>query len=111
MVNKMKCPLCGGKLRKGKIEECMFGVSLGRFPAEICAKCGESFTDGPTTRLIEQAAKKKGIWGLGMRTKIAKAGNSLVVRIPKKLAVFLRLTQGKETYLHPEDHKLVIETV
>ena len=107
----MKCPICEkGKLKKGYIEEKLFGIYLGKFPAEICAYCGESFTDEATTRKIEEIAKVKGIWGLGMKTKIAKAGNSLIVRIPKKLADFLKLKQGKETFIHPEDYKLVIES-
>ncbi len=56
----MKCPICKkGILKKGKIKEEMFGVYLGKFPAEICSKCGESFTDEETTRKIEKAAKKK----------------------------------------------------
>ena len=60
----MKCPICEkGYLKKGKIHETMFGVYLGDFPAEICSKCNESFTDEKTTRAIEKAAKKKGIWG------------------------------------------------
>ena len=106
----LTCPICGkGKLKKSFIEERMFGIFLGKFLAEICSNCGESFTDEATTKKIEEAAKAKGIWGLGIKTKIAKAGNSLVVRIPKKLADFLKLKQGRETFIHPEDHKLVIE--
>lgn len=64
----MKCPVCEkGELKKGKIKESMFRVYLGEFPAEICSKCHESFTDSETTRKIEEAAKKKGIWGLGKK--------------------------------------------
>ena len=107
---KMKCPVCGkGELKKGKIKEEMFGVYLGEFPAEICNKCNESFTDEKTTRLIEDAAKKKGIWGLGKKTKITKTGNSLAVRIPQEIAKFLNLKDGKEAYIHPEGNRLVIE--
>lgn len=62
----------------------MFGVCLGEFPAKICESCKESFTDEVTTKRIEEAAKEKGIWGLGKRTKIARSGNSLAVHIPKK---------------------------
>lgn len=87
----------------------MFGIYLGKFPAEICTKCGESFTDSATTKKIEDAAKKKGIWGLSAITKITKTGNSLAVRIPKKIVDYLKLKDGKEAYIHPEDHKLVIE--
>ena len=58
---------------------------------------------------IEALAKAKGIWGLGKKTTIARTGNSLAVRIPKDIAVYLHLTEGKEVYIHPESKKLVIE--
>ncbi|MBI2650301.1 AbrB/MazE/SpoVT family DNA-binding domain-containing protein [Candidatus Woesearchaeota archaeon] len=55
-------------------------------------------------------ARKKGVWGLGKKTKITKTGNSLAVRIPKEIANFLNLKEGKEAYMHPEkDNKLIIE--
>lgn len=108
---KMKCPICEkGSLRKGKIREHMFGIYLGEFPAEICNKCNESFTDAETTRKIEEIAKKKGIFGLEKKTKITKTGNSLAVRIPKEIANFLKLKEGKDAYIHPEGKKLVIES-
>ena len=107
----MNCPTCGkAKFKGAKVEERLFGVSLGLFPAEVCGHCGESFTDETTTRLIETAAKKKGLWGLGVKTKIARTGNSLAIRIPQKIAKFLKLKEGEETYLHPEKDKLIIET-
>ncbi len=85
----MKCPICGkGVLHKGNVSEEMFGISLGEFPADICNKCGESFTDEETTGKIEAAARKKGVWGLGVKTKITRTGNSLAVRIPKKSLIF-----------------------
>jgi len=88
----MICPVCGkGRLRKGKIKETLFGIYLGEFNGEICTKCHESFTDEKTTQAIENAAKKKGIWGLGKKTKITKPGNSLAVRSPKDIASFLNL--------------------
>lgn len=108
----MKCPICEkGTLEKKEIMETMFGVMLGKFPADVCSSCGESFTDQQTTQAIEVLAKKKGIWGLGAKTKITKTGNSLAVRIPKKIADFLHIKEGKETYIHPEGNKLVIEAV
>ena len=107
----MKCPICDkGTLKKKEIEEKMFGISLGNFLAEVCTKCGESFTSSETTHKIEEIAKKKGIWGLGMKTKITKTGNSLAVRIPKNIVDYLNLKVGEEAYIHPEDHKLIIET-
>ena len=107
----MKCPICEkGTLKKGKIKEYMFGAYLGEFPAEICTKCKESFTDSETTRKIEEAAKEKGIWGLGRKTKITQTGNSLAVRIPKPIADYLHLKRGEEVYISPKDNKLIIES-
>jgi len=104
-----KCPICNGKLKKTVINETMFGVYLGKFPGWECTKCGESYTDSETTKKIEEAAKKKGIWGLGSKTKITRTGNSLAVRIPKKVVDFLHLEDGKEVYIHPDGNTLVIE--
>ncbi len=106
-----KCPICEkGELKKGKIKEEMFGVYLGEFPAEICSKCNESFTDEKTTRMIEDVAKKKGIWGLGKKTEIAKAGNSIVARIPKEIVDYMHIKPGQEAYVHPENRgKIVVE--
>lgn len=107
----MKCPVCEkGTLKNGKIKEIMFGIYLGEFPAEICSKCNESFTDEKTTRAIEEVAKKKGIWGLGKKTKITKTGNSLAVRIPKEIANFLNLKEGNDAYIHPDKDRLIIES-
>ena len=108
----MKCPICeNGNLKKGKIKENMFGVHLGEFTADICDKCNESFTNEKTTKAIEEAAKKKGLWGLGKRTKITRTGNSLAVRIPKEIVNFLKLKEGNEAYIHPEKNKIVIESI
>ncbi|MBI2670862.1 AbrB/MazE/SpoVT family DNA-binding domain-containing protein [Candidatus Woesearchaeota archaeon] len=107
----MKCPICEkGILKKEIIKEYMFGFYLGEFPAEICSGCNESFTDSITTKEIEKIARKKGLWDLGATTKITKTGNSLAVRIPKKLADYLNLKDGKKAYLHPEKDKLIIES-
>ncbi len=108
----MQCPICErGELTKGKVKEEMFGLNLGEFPAEICTACGESFTDEETTKKIEIAAKKKGLWGLEKKTKITRTGNSLAVRIPKPIVNFLGLHEGEEAYIRPENQKLVIEKI
>ena len=106
----MKCMIFEkGKLEKSKVKEYMFGVYLGKFKAEVCNKCGESFTDSITTKKIEDAAKNKGLWGLSAITKITKTGNSLAIRIPKKVAEYLKFKNGKEAYLYPDEKKLIIE--
>ncbi|MBU2638227.1 MAG: AbrB/MazE/SpoVT family DNA-binding domain-containing protein [Nanoarchaeota archaeon] len=106
----MKCPICNkGNLKKGKTKEYMCGVFLGDFPAVVCAKCKESFTDSATTKKIEKAAKEKGVWGLSAKTKITMAGNSLAVRIPKKIAEYLHLENSEEVMIYPENNKLIVE--
>ncbi len=106
-----KCPVCKkGTLRKEEIEETMFGVSLGTFQAEICDRCGESFVDEDTMLEIEAEAKRRGIWGLGQKITIGKSGNSLVVRIPARLARFMGIEAGNEALIHPEgEKKLIVE--
>lgn len=106
----MKCPICNGKFKKGKVKEYSFGVYLGEYPAELCTKCGESFVDSETMQKIEDKAKKLGVWGLGVKTKITRTGNSLAVRIPKKVADFMKLREGTAVYLHPEKDKIIIDT-
>ncbi len=105
----MKCPSCEGKLRKGNVKEYMFGVYLGEFPAQICDKCNDSYTDSETTKRIQEIAKKKGVWSLSAKTKVTKTGNSLSVRIPKKLADYLKLKSGVEVYVHPDKDKIIVE--
>ncbi|MBS3110407.1 AbrB/MazE/SpoVT family DNA-binding domain-containing protein [Candidatus Woesearchaeota archaeon] len=108
----MKCPVCEkGTLKQAKVKESMFGIYLGEFTAQVCSKCGESFTDEKTTKAIESAAKEKGIWGLGQKTKITKTGNSLAIRIPKEIAKFLKLEEGSEAFMHPDKDKLIIESL
>jgi len=106
-----KCPMCGGgALVRKKVDETMFGVKLGRFPAWVCNRCGESFTDENTTRSIIDHAKQKGIWGLGKKVKVVKSGNSLVVRIPKEIADFMKLEKGQELFIQPEGKsKITVE--
>lgn len=38
-----------------------------------------------------------------------KKGNSLAVKIPKEIANFLKLTVGKETYIRPDNGRLIVE--
>jgi len=108
----MKCPVCEkGELKNKTIKESMHGVYLGEFPAQVCTKCNESFTDTKTTQKIEEAAKKAGAWDLGRKTKITRSGNSLAVRLPKEIATFMKLKEGSEVYINPEKNKITIESI
>lgn len=104
-----KCPVCGkGNLRKGSVDESMFGVFLGKFDAEVCGECGESFVDEKAMKKIETEAKEKGVWGLLRSQKVVKSGNSLSVRIPVDLARFIDLTEGESVVLYPDGKKKII---
>jgi hypothetical protein len=106
-----KCPVCGkGSLKPAMIHEEMFGVELGAYPGEACAFCGETFLSTESMRAIEGRARELGLWGLASKVKIARSGNSLVVRIPAKLARYLKLKTGQEVMVSPEkENRLVLE--
>jgi hypothetical protein len=106
----MKCVFCNGLLKEDSIEYKEYGISLGKFKAKVCTKCNESFFEPEVVDKIQNKSKKLGLFGLKANIKIAKIGNSLAVRIPKKIAEFLKLKQGEETAVYPQDHKLIIET-
>ncbi len=94
---------CGGIMVKKKVDFSMYGVSLGKFEAEVCQKCGEELFSEEASKQIDEAAKKKGLWGLEAQTKVGKAGDSLIIRVNKKIADFYGLKQGKEVTLTPKD--------
>ena len=109
-MKRIKCEECGGKIIHKKVDFRMYGISLGKFQAQVCTKCGEEVFTEEVSDEIEAITKKKGLYGLEARTKIGVAGNCLDVRIGKKLAKFLGLKKGEEVTTYPESKdKLVIE--
>ena len=107
---RAKCDECGGKIIKKKVDYSIFGVSLGKFPAEVCAKCGETCFDEDISRKMTEIAKEKGLWNLETKTKIGKVGDALDVRFGKRLIEFLKLKKGEEVTIYPKSkNKIVIE--
>jgi YgiT-type zinc finger domain-containing protein len=106
-----KCPICGkSNLVRQRRHAEQYGFDLGVYFAEVCPSCGEVFWDESSIVKMERRAKRMGIWGLEQRTKVAAVGNSLAVRIPKRLAEFLGLRRGTEVSVHPIGRdKLVVE--
>lgn len=106
-----RCYECGrGTLAVKQVEYVQHGMKLGKFPAEVCSRCGEQFFSTETSSKIERAAKRVGVWGLCTTTRIGQTGNTLDVRIAKPLARFFGLAKGDEVVVHPEGRKrLVIE--
>lgn len=60
----MKCAFCKGKLKEETIGHKEFGVSLGKFQAKVCQKCGESFYEADVVDKIQDKAKNFGLFGL-----------------------------------------------
>lgn len=105
----MKCVFCKAEMKKQDIEHKEYGVSLGKFPAMVCSHCGESFFDAETAKRIQQKSKEKGLFGLSRKVKVGKIGDSLMIRIPKEIAKFVHLKEGKEVRINPSEKGLVVE--
>jgi|SRR3989338_5434576 len=105
----MKCAFCKGELKEETIEHKEFGISLGKFQAKVCQKCGEPFYEESIVDKIQDKAKKFGLFGLVNRVRAAKVGNSIIIRIPKKTADFVNLKPGTEVIIHPEGNKIIAE--
>jgi len=105
------CPICGkGKLIKKSVPYSIYDIEIGRFPAEVCTKCGEQWFSEETARRIEQIEREKGLFGLSKQSKISYSGNSLIIRIPKEIAKFMNLKKEKSVSIYPEGkNKILIE--
>ncbi|HLC85249.1 MAG TPA: hypothetical protein VJH22_05645 [Candidatus Nanoarchaeia archaeon] len=100
----MKCTQCKkGDYQKKKVPYLFLGENIGIFDALVCSRCGETLFESDASDKIEAEVRRRGLWGLRARSKIAKVGNALDVRIPKALADFLSLKQGQEIILEPLD--------
>ncbi|MDO8656143.1 MAG: hypothetical protein Q7K45_02815 [Nanoarchaeota archaeon] len=100
----MRCTNCNmGNYERKKIPYVFLGEKIGNFDALLCNHCGETLFESAASDKIEIEVKKRGLWGLRARSKVAKVGNALDVRIPKSLAQFLSLEKGSEVILEPLD--------
>lgn len=106
----MKCIMCKGTLEEKTIEHKEFGVSLGKFKAQVCTSCGEAFFDSDIAKKIQTKSKELSLFGLAKKTKVAQVGNSLAVRIPKEIATFINLRKETEVRIVPKNsHEITIE--
>ena len=106
------CYICGkGELVKRNVEVKPYGISIGKFDAEVCTLCNETFFSESVSDRIDETAKEKGLFGLEARTKIGRVGNSIDVKISKKIAAFTGLKKGEEVRVYPEGkNKIIIES-
>lgn len=109
----MKCPICEkGTLRKKKVDYTVYGISLGKFPAQVCSSCNEEWFDEKTSENIQALEKERGLFGLSKKSKISYSGNSLIVRIPEAVAKFTGIKKEDEIMIHPEGkNKISVELV
>lgn len=112
-MTKEKCYVCEkGILENKSVDFSMYGISLGKFPAQVCTSCGEEFFSESASDQIDEAAKKHGLWGLEAETKITQTGSSLAVIVNKQISHFMSLQKGKKVHLQPESkNRLIIEVV
>ena len=102
--------MCNGAVKSGKVKQEYLGHSLGEFPGWTCVKCGETLLDSANASKAFNKAKELGIVGLSEKSQVAKSGNSLMLRIKKKLADYLGIIEGSQVVIRPEGkNKLVIE--
>jgi len=108
-MKRTKCEECKGKIITKKVPFKMYGVNLGNFKAEVCTKCGEEVFDEEVSDEIEKITKEKGLYGLGAKTKVGVVGNSLDIRINKKIAEFCDMKKGEDVFVYPESkNKLTV---
>lgn len=101
---------CGGKLKKSVTEVEFFGIDFGIKPANICTKCGSEYISQEVMEEIEAEVKRRGLFGLEKRGRVAKSGNSLIIRIPKEIVASLKIKRNLPVLIYPsERRKLVVE--
>ena len=105
----MKCVMCEGKVEEKLVDYSEFGVSFGKFNGMVCLKCGEIFFDSGVADEIQNKSKKLGFFGLSSKkTKVAKFGNSLAIRIPKEIAEFVNLKKEEEVRIIPKNKREIL---
>lgn len=103
-----KCWECNGTYKHRMVDFSVYGVSLGKFKAKVCNKCGDTVFSEEISDQIDKIAKQKGLWGLESKTKIGKVGNSLDIKISSNLSKFCDLKKGIDVSIHPESKKRLI---
>ena len=105
----IKCK-CGGRLKKSLSEVEFFGIEFGLKDAEVCTECGSEYLSQEVMEELEGEVKKRGLFGLERRGRVAKSGNSLVIRIPKEIAESLKIKRDLPIVIYPsEPKKLIVE--
>ncbi len=107
---KYPCP-CGGRIEWKRKKAVIEGIDCGVLSMEYCNRCGSEYFPEESMRVIEQKLKEAGLWGVQRKeASFWKSGNSVVLRIPVKIANALRLRANMRANLYQEGkNKLVVE--
>lgn len=63
-MTSKNCPHCLTRLEDQDRRFIQHGVSLGRFPARVCPVCERVYFPEASSRAIEAAARRAGVWAL-----------------------------------------------
>lgn len=72
-MKRTKCEECGGKIIQKKVEFKLYDVIIGKYPAEVCTKCGETCFSEKTSNKIDEDVKKKGLFYAFAQRTICKS--------------------------------------
>ncbi len=101
---------CGGRLKRSLTEVEFFGIDFGMKEANVCTKCGSEYLSQEIMEEIEADVKRRRLFGLERRGRVAKSGNSLVIRIPREIAESLKIKRDLPIVIYPsERRRLVVE--
>lgn len=101
---------CGGRLKKSVSEVEFFGIDFGLKEADVCSKCGSEYLSQEVMQELEAEVKRRGLFGLERRGRVAKSGNSLIVRIPSEIVESLKIRRDLPIVIYPSElKKLVVE--
>ncbi|MBI4448993.1 hypothetical protein HY641_03135 [Candidatus Woesearchaeota archaeon] len=108
-MKRTTCEECGGKIINKKVDYMLLGQSLGKFDAQVCTTCGEVCYEEEVSKEMTRIAKEKGLWGLSATTKVGQTGDSLDVRLSKRIVDFVGIKKGTEVTIQPVNkHKIEI---
>lgn len=98
-----ECFICEkAELERRRVPYSYHDWYFGDYEADVCPACGEAFFTEAASDAMDARARELGVWGLERDGTVGRSGNSLMVRIPRALADFLRLQAGARVHLTPE---------
>jgi len=87
-----------------------FGIDFGLRRADVCTECGSEYLSQEVMEEVDREVKRRGLFGLERRGRVAKSGNSLIIRIPKEIADSLKIKRDQPIVIYAsEPKKLIIE--